>query len=124
MDDSIKLLKECDTGTKIAVSAINDILDKVNNKKLKEIIIKSRDAHCELGNDIHHLLTQSREQAKEPNTMVKSMSWFKSNVKMMLDNSDQSIANLLIDGCNMGIKSLYKYLNQYPKVYMDMKICI
>ena len=41
------------------------------------------------------------------------MSWIKTNMKMGMDNSDQTIADLMTDGCNMGVKSLNKYLNQY-----------
>jgi len=32
---------------------------------------------------------------------------------LMIDNSDQTIADLMTDGCNMGVKSLHKYLNEY-----------
>ena len=45
--------------------------------------------------------------------MAKSMSWLKTNVKLVLDESDSTIADLMTDGCNMGVKSLSKYLNQY-----------
>ncbi len=45
--------------------------------------------------------------------MAKSMSWIKTNVKLVIDESDRTIADLITDGCNMGIKSLSKYLNQY-----------
>ena len=45
--------------------------------------------------------------------MAKSMSWLKTNVKLVLNESDETIADLMTDGCNMGIKSLNKYLNQY-----------
>ena len=37
----------------------------------------------------------------------------KTSMKMGMDNSDQTIADLMTDGCNMGVKSLNKYLNQY-----------
>lgn len=45
--------------------------------------------------------------------MAKSMSWMKTNVKLVMDESDETIADLMTDGCNMGVKSLNKYLNQY-----------
>ena len=37
----------------------------------------------------------------------------KTSMKMGMDNSDQTIADLMTDGCNMGVKSLNQYLNQY-----------
>ena len=45
--------------------------------------------------------------------MAKGMSWIKTNVKLVMNESDQTIADLMTDGCNMGVKSLNKYLNQY-----------
>ena len=41
------------------------------------------------------------------------MSWMKTNLKLGMDDSDKTIACLMTDGCNMGVKSLSMYLNQY-----------
>ena len=41
------------------------------------------------------------------------MSWMKTNVKLAVNESDNVVADLITDGCNMGVKSLFKYLNQY-----------
>ena len=45
--------------------------------------------------------------------MAKSMSWIKTNVKLVMKESDQTIAELMTDGCNMGVTSLNRFLNQY-----------
>ena len=45
--------------------------------------------------------------------MAKGMSWIKTNVKLVMNESDKTIADLMTDGCNMGVKSLNQYLNQY-----------
>ena len=45
--------------------------------------------------------------------MAKSMSWLKTNVKLSIDGSDETVADLITDGCNMGVKSLNRYLNEY-----------
>ncbi|MDE7162233.1 MAG: hypothetical protein K2N65_05700, partial [Anaeroplasmataceae bacterium] len=44
---------------------------------------------------------------------VKGMSWMKTNMKLKMNESDATIADLITDGCNMGVKSLNRYLNQY-----------
>ena len=44
---------------------------------------------------------------------MKGMSWIKTNAMLAMDQSDQTIAELITDGCNMGVKSLSRYLNQY-----------
>ena len=89
------------------------ILEKVEDTKLSEILTKSRNAHEELESEIHSLLNYHKEEQKEPDPIAKGMSFIKTNVKMGIDESDKTVANLITDGCNMGIKSLNKYLNQY-----------
>lgn len=111
--DTIYLLKECDSGTKMAVSTIDDILSKVSNTDLKKILEETKSHHQKLGNDLHSLLLKNHSEEKDPNPMAKSMARFKTSVKMSLDGSDRTIAELITDGCNMGVKSLHKYLHQY-----------
>ena len=113
MLDTVNLLKECDAGTKMAVSSIDDVLDKVTDDGLKGLLQESKNHHKELEKQIVEELNKHKAEEKEPNPMAKGMSWMKTNVKMGMDNSDATVADLITDGCNMGIKSLYKYLNQY-----------
>jgi len=113
-NDTIYLLKECDAGTKMAVTSIDEVLDKVHNEDLKALLSKSKDHHEKLGNDIHSLLLEYHSEEKEPSAMAKGMSWLKTNMKITMDNSDATIADLITDGCHMGVKSLHRYMNQYP----------
>lgn len=53
------------------------------------------------------------DDGKDPGAMAKGMSWMKTNVKLAVNESDNVAADLITDGCNMGVKSLFKYLNQY-----------
>ena len=111
--DTIKLLQECDAGTKMGVSSIDDVLEKVKDEKLKKLLSESKSHHEKLEEDIEHLLEQMGAEEKDPNPMAKGMSWIKTNMKMGWDESDATVADLLTDGCDMGIKSLHRYLNQY-----------
>lgn len=111
--DTIKLLRECDAGVKMGVASINNVLDNVHDKKLWKCLADCKDKHDKLEEEIQMLLEQYHDDGKEPGAMAKSMSWMKTNVKLVMDESDKAIADLMTDGCNMGIKSLGKYLNQY-----------
>lgn len=120
--DSIKLLKECDAGSKMAVTSLDDVLEKVENEKLTRLLCESKAHHEKLGNEIHALLMEYGSEEKEPNPMAKGMSKMKTNFMMgMKEDSDETAADLITDGCNMGIKSLYKYLNQYPAADQKVK---
>lgn len=111
--DTIRLLKECDAGIKMGVSSIGDVFDYINDEKLKQCLVDYQNEHEKLKDEIQVLLNEYHDEGKEPNLMAKSMSWMKTNVKLVMNESDQTIADLMTDGCNMGVKSLNKYLNQY-----------
>ena len=111
--DTIKLLRECDAGVKMGVSSIKEVLDNVKSDKLRGILIDSLREHEELDKDIQKGLDDFGDEGKDPNPMATSMSWIKTNVKLMMHESDKTVADLMTDGCDMGVKSLSKYLNQY-----------
>lgn len=113
-DDTIRLLKECDAGSKMAVTSIDEILDKVQDSNLIKLFLVSKEHHETLGNEIHSLLIEYGSEEKEPNVMAKSMSWIKTNFKMGMYDPDKTAAELITEGCDMGINSLHQYLNQYP----------
>ncbi len=112
-NDTIKLLKECDSGTKMAVSSIDEILEEIHDSNLKQLLTDSKEHHKTLGNELHAMLLGYQSEGKEPSAMAKGMSWMKTNMKMSMNHDDSTAAALITDGCNMGIKSLYKYLNEY-----------
>lgn len=53
--------------------------------------------------------------------MAKGMSWVKTNFKLSLTPDDSTAAGLITDGCNMGIKSLTRYLNEYTAAQESAK---
>lgn len=111
--DTIKLLRECDAGVKMGVSSIDDVLSYVKSKELKEYLSKCKDEHDKLNDEIQELLKKYKDDGKDPNPIAKGMSWMKTNMKLVVNESDHTIADLITDGCNMGVKSLNRYLNQY-----------
>ena len=111
--DTVKLLRECDAGIKMGVSSIKDVLGYVHAEGLKKRLEECKTEHEALDKELQVLLDRYHDEGKEPNPMAKGMSWVKTNVKLAMDESDATIADLMTDGCNMGVKSLHKYLNQY-----------
>ena len=72
-----------------------------------------KDEHLKLGHEIEAALDRFADDGKEPNPIAKSMSWMKTEMKLAMEDSDHTVADLMTDGCNMGVKSLNRYLNQY-----------
>lgn len=111
--DTIRLLRECDAGIKMGVASIDDVLDNVKSDILKKRLETCKKRHEELDEELQKLLDKYHDDGKNPNPMAKGMGWIKTNAMLMMDNSDKTIADLMTDGCNMGVKSLNKYLNEY-----------
>ena len=111
--DTIRLLRECDAGIKMGISSINDVLDDVKDENFKDLLVDSRNEHETICDEVKQKLDKYGDEGKDPNIMAKSMSWIKTNVMIAADKSDNTVADLITDGCNMGVKSLNKYLNKY-----------
>ena len=115
IEDTKSLLRECSAGIKMAIDAINEVFDKVDSPKLKDILSRSKREHDVLEQRIQASLTNYHLEDKEPGAVAKGMSWLKVNTKFLMDNGedDKTVAELITDGCNMGIKNLRRFLNQY-----------
>ena len=111
--DTIKLLRECDAGVKMGTSSIEDVLDNVKNEKLEKLLSDCKNEHKKLDSEIRELLDKYEDDGKEPAAIAKGMSWMKTTMKLAMEESDATVADLMTDGCNMGVKSLNKYLNKY-----------
>ena len=111
--DTIKLLRECDAGINMGIASIDEVMKYVSDGALKELLRRCRAEHDKLAGEVQEQLVRFREEGKEPNPVAKTMSGLMTDVKLTLNESDATIASIMTDGCNMGVKSLNRYLNQY-----------
>ena len=111
--DTIKLLRECDAGIKMGVKSIDDVLDRVKSSDLQQLLNACKDEHDKLDKELQQLLGQYEDEGKDPNFMAEQMAKIKTEMKLQMYETDHTIADLITDGCNMGVESLNKYLNQY-----------
>ena len=111
--DTIKLLRECDAGIKMGIASIDDVLDHVRKDEFSQKLTKCKQEHEKLQTQVQQLLSKYQDEGKDPNPIAKGMSWMKTNMKLGMEATDATIADLMTDGCNMGVKSLNRYLNQY-----------
>ncbi|WP_238457727.1 hypothetical protein [Desulforamulus ferrireducens] len=85
----------------------------ISNEKLMSIINQYIDKHIKIGNECQQMLSQYNAEEKDPQVTAKAFSWISTEVKLMLNNDTHKIADIMIDGCNMGIKSVSSYINKY-----------
>lgn len=111
--DTVRLLRECDAGVRMGLDAIDQVLPHAQTGELRDCLAESRTEHEALDRRLQNLLDRYGDEGKELNPVVKGMGWLKTNAKLAMDDGDATVADLITDGCNMGVKSLRKYLNQY-----------
>ena len=111
--DTIELLRECDAGIQMGIGSIDEVKDHVGNVEFRGQLDNYQCEYAQLQNEIQNLLHKYNDEGKDPNPLAKGMAWMKTNMTIAVNESDCAIADIITDGCNMGIKSLNKYLNQY-----------
>lgn len=114
-NDTLYLLRECNSGVKMGVATIDDVLDKVDNRELYRLLKDSKEEHSKLGDETHILLSKMGDDGKEPHPVSKTMAHMMTTMASSMNDTDEKIADLITDGCNNGIKCLHRYMNQYPK---------
>lgn len=112
--DTQLLLRECSAGIRMAIASIDDVLPYLEDSKIKQVLKESKTEHKDLEKDIDDTLHKMNCDGKEPNIMAKGMSKIKTNAEMAFKPTAAQAASLITDGCGMGIKSIHKYINQYP----------
>lgn len=112
-NDTVQLLRECDAGIKTGVDAINSVYDSVESDALKMLLNTCRSEHEKLKEEAENMLKGYGEGSKPPAPISDAMAKMKIKSEVFLDRTDETIADLMTDGCNMGIKSLCRYLNMY-----------
>ena len=111
--DTIELLRECDAGIQMGIGAIDEVKDHVENDEFREQLDDYQREYAQLQNEIQGILHTYHDEGKDPNPFAKGMAWMKTNMTIAVDGSDSTIADIITDGCNMGVKSINKYINQY-----------
>lgn len=111
--DTVKLLHECDAGINMGISSIDEVIGFVDAPRFASSLRESRREHDVLGREVRDELRRFGEDGKNPNPVAKTVSNLVTDVKLTLHESDHTIADIMTDGCNMGVKSLNRYLNEY-----------
>ena len=97
----------------MGTESIDEVVEYVRAPEMRDLLNTCRYEHTKLGTEIQSQLDRFQDKGKSPNPIAQKLSWMKTGMKLALNESDAAIADLMTDGCNMGVKSLNRYLNQY-----------
>lgn len=115
------LLRECNSGIKMGVNSIKNVLPYAKDEDLKKILDACSDKHAILGDKTHKALLNINADTKPPHAVARAMAKMKIKATLTLNPKTEKIADVMTDGCNMGIKSIYKYLNLYTNASTEAR---
>lgn len=129
--ENLNALDEISKGSCMGMDATNDILDKIKDNDLKKIVQNQYDDYKKIKEDIDKIYPKySDKDPHETSIMNKMMTWSGINMKTMTDESTSKIAEILLQGTNMGIIEGRRILNEKKineevetimKKYVDMQ---
>ena len=111
--ENINALDEIHKGACMGVDALSFVLDKVQSKDLAKVLKKQYNQYKDIARRVEEIYSKYDEgQPHKTNTMTKAMTWYEIGMKTFTDKSDSKIAELLLNGVNMGIIEGIKILNK------------
>ena len=130
MKEEINVLDELNKGACMGMDAIDFILDKVEDKELRNVLKKQYKEYQDISKKIYKLYPDCNKEPHETSTLNKAMTWYGIEMRTLTDQSTSKIAELLLQGTNMGIiegrkllnnKDIDKEINSLIEEYVDMQ---
>ena len=113
MKEDINALDEIHKGACMGVDAISFVLDKVEDDSLKEELEKEYNDYKKIASEIEAIYPKYNEgNPHDTNSINKAMTWSEVEMKTFNDKSSSKIAELLLNGVNMGIIEGRRILNK------------
>ena len=106
------VLDELNNGATMGMDAIKFVLDKIEDKAMYDLLDKQYDQYKSISDRICEMYPDyASKEPKETSVMNKVMTWYGIEMKTMMDSTDSKIAELIMQGTNMGIIEGRRLLN-------------
>ena len=121
MDSPGYILNEINKGIKMGMDSISNVAEKVQDENFKKDLKFQYDKYNDILNKVNDELTKYDDFPKELNPMQKAMGWMSVEFSTMEDKSTSKIAEMMLQGTNMGIIKGTKLLNNNPDTDESVK---
>ncbi len=121
MKDTISLLRETGAGCKSATNAIERILPHIQNEKLSNMVEAYNAKHATLGDSCQKELHKLGAPDEDPHPVSAAFAKMGITLGANLRPDSRHLADMLADGCAMGIRSLAHYKNEYPAASIEAR---
>ena len=113
MKENINALDEINKGATMGMDAIHFIIDKIDSSDFKNVVDKQYKDYEAISKHIIEIYDKynSEDEPHKTSVVNKVMTWYGVEMKTLTDKSDSKIAELLLQGTNMGIIEGRRILN-------------
>ncbi len=113
MSEEVEYLNYIYKNAEMGVVGIDDVIVKANDEKFEKLLKKEREEYLEIAREAEDILKKYGKQNEEVGAMVKISSKMMSEMKLLKDNSTQTIAKMMMEGTNKGIIEITEKINAY-----------
>ena len=110
----IEILKEVNKNSKVGIDGVNFILEKALDDEFKQMLYSQKSEYQNIYDRSKNLLLQYGEMAEDTPPLQKAMSWRGIQMSTLTNTTDSKLAEILIQGNDMGIIKGTKLLNSTP----------
>ena len=112
LDYNTKAINDIYKNAHIAMQSIADLLPAVENLDIKKELQNQYDGYNNVINNISNFMADNNIEPKDINPLKKAMLWGSIKMKTLMNNSQNQIAEMMINGTVMGINELTAMKNE------------
>ena len=114
-----ELLKECNSGCRMARNSIEQLAVYLKSQELQDLFCKYKEEYENIEKESVRLSKGELQEETMSEKVAETFARISAEVKLMMNDDSSKIAEMMIDGANMGIKSITETLNRYPEAEKD-----
>ena len=112
-NQNLNVLDETNKGATMGMDAISIVSEKVTDADFKNVLDTEYNKYKDISRRVNDVYANySSKEPHETNAMNKMMTWYGVQMKTMTDDTTSKLAELLMQGTNMGIIEGRRLLNQ------------
>lgn len=108
----MRLLRKTDEGTKYATETISIALDYATGSGMRQLLNKYNKEHEALKGELIETIHERGASESDHPTFSAKMAKMHMKMSLGISSSEHRIAEIMINGCHMGIKTLWKEKNR------------
>ncbi len=113
MSEEVEFLNYIYKNAEMGVVGIDDVITKAEEEKFLKLLKNEREEYQTISKEAKDILKKYGKNNEELGMMAKMGSKMMSEVKMLKDSSDQTIAKMMMEGTNKGVIEITEKLNAY-----------